>query len=126
MAIFEKDSFFPPGFFIVLIGIFSLVLPPQAVVGQRVLLGYRGLGIVFHPETVVGDDVIVGPHVVFGGRTGREGAPHIGNGCVIGSGAAVLGAVALGENAKVGSNSVVLSDVPSNATAVGVPARVIE
>ena len=45
---------------------------------------------------------------------------------VIGAGAKVLGPIVIGAGAKIGSNAVVVRDVPPNATAVGIPARIIE
>lgn len=105
--------------------IFSVALPPSAIIGRRVLFGYHGLGIVIHPEAVIGDDVIIGPNAVIGGRGGRAGAPNIKGGVVIGSGAAILGAVTIGNGAQIGSNAVVLSNVPDGATAVGVPSRTL-
>ena len=45
---------------------------------------------------------------------------------VIGAGAKVLGPITIGKNAKIGSNAVVVKDVPENATAVGIPARILE
>ncbi len=52
--------------------------------------------------------------------------PVIGDGVFIGAGARVLGDLRVGDNAKIGANAVVLNDIPANATAVGVPARVIK
>lgn len=52
--------------------------------------------------------------------------PVIGNNVFIGAGARVLGEITVGDNAKIGANAVVLHDVPENATAVGVPARIIK
>ena len=45
---------------------------------------------------------------------------------MIGAGAKVLGPITIGKNAKIGSNAVVVKDVPENATAVGIPARILE
>jgi serine O-acetyltransferase len=45
---------------------------------------------------------------------------------VIGAGAKILGPITLGAGAKVGSNAVVVKDVPANATAIGIPARILE
>ncbi|WP_233247867.1 MULTISPECIES: serine O-acetyltransferase [unclassified Fibrobacter] len=53
------------------------------------------------------------------------GGGRIGNKCVLGAGAVILGNITVGDNAKIGANAVVLKDVPANATAVGVPARII-
>lgn len=52
--------------------------------------------------------------------------PIIGDGVFIGAGAKVLGAVTIGDGALIGANAVVVCDVPAGATAVGIPARVIE
>ena len=46
-------------------------------------------------------------------------------GVYIGAGAKILGGVAIGDSSGIGANAVVLNDVPENATAVGVPAKVI-
>jgi serine O-acetyltransferase len=103
---------------------FSAVIPPQLEVGQNVLFGYNGLGIVIHPRCKIGDNVTIGSNVTIGGR-GGSGVPIIGNNVLIGTGAKVLGAVKIGDNARVGANAVVCKDVPANATAVGIPARII-
>ena len=52
--------------------------------------------------------------------------PTLRNGVVIGAGAKVLGPIVINDNAKIGSNAVVVKDVPAGATAVGIPARIIE
>ena len=58
------------------------------------------------------------------GQTALPGAPTIERGAYLGAGAKVLGAIRIGQNARVGANAVVLDDVPDDATAVGVPARI--
>jgi serine O-acetyltransferase len=52
--------------------------------------------------------------------------PEIGDGVFIGAGARVLGDVRVGDGAKIGANAVVIHDVPAGATAVGIPARVLD
>ena len=44
----------------------------------------------------------------------------------VGAGAKILGNITVGNNVKIGANSVVLKDVPDNAVAVGIPARIIQ
>jgi serine O-acetyltransferase len=105
--------------------LFSLVLPPSAVLGRNVVLGYRGLGIVVHRDAVIGDNVTIGQHATIGGRSGFSAVPCIGNDVLIGAGACVLGPVRIGDGASIGANAVVLADVPAGALAVGVPARII-
>ncbi len=105
--------------------VFSVALPPGVQLGRRVLLGYSGLGIVIHRGAVIEDDVIVGPGVVVGGRSGHVQVPYIRRGAVLGAGAKILGPVVVGRYAQIGANAVVLDDVPDGGVAVGVPARVI-
>jgi serine O-acetyltransferase len=53
------------------------------------------------------------------------GWPTIGNNVYLGAGCKVIGGVTVGDNVVVSANSVVIADVPSNCTVMGVPARVI-
>ena len=53
------------------------------------------------------------------------GCPVLGGHVDVGAGAKILGGVTIGDHAKIGANAVVLDDVPSGATAVGVPARIV-
>ena len=39
--------------------------------------------------------------------------------------AQILGPVTIGKNAKIGAGAVVLKDIPDDATAVGIPAKVV-
>ena len=63
------------------------------------------------------------------GGTGKDAGkrhPTLGNNVLVGSGAKVLGPFKVGDNARIAAGAVVLSEVPANATAVGVPARVVK
>ncbi|HEX7907049.1 MAG TPA: DapH/DapD/GlmU-related protein [Paraburkholderia sp.] len=104
--------------------VFSVSLPPSVKVGRNVVFGYQGLGIVVHRQAVLGNDIVIAPNVVIGGR-GRQGAPVIGDNVLIGAGACILGPVTIGRNARIGANAVVMSDVPPDVTVVGVPARIV-
>ncbi|NBO10192.1 MAG: serine O-acetyltransferase, partial [Methylophilaceae bacterium] len=66
--------------------------------------------------------------VTLGGTSWNKGKRHptLEQGVVIGAGAKVLGPIIIGKGAKIGSNAVVVKDVPTNATAVGIPARILE
>lgn len=100
-------------------------LPCEATVGRRLLIEHFG-GIVISGDTVIGDDVVIRNGVTLGlKRTGQRGAPVIGNRVDIGAGAKVLGAITIGDDVVIGANAVVLTDVPANSLAVGVPARII-
>lgn len=106
--------------------LFGVVLPPSAKVGKNVVFGYSGLAIVVHKRAEIGDNVVIGPNVTIGGRSGLERVPVIEDGVTIGAGARILGPVRVGRGAFIGANAVVLSDVPAGATAVGVPARIVK
>ena len=80
-------------------------------------------GIVIHPDAEIGPNCLLFQQVTIG--VGDHGAPRVGGHVDIGAGAKVLGAVTIGRHARIGANAVVIIDVPSGATAVGVPARVI-
>lgn len=104
--------------------IFSIALPPSVVVGRNVIFGYSGLGIVIHARAIIGDNVKIGQNVTVGGRSGLYAVPVIEDNVEIGAGACILGPIRIGQGAKIGANAVVLTDVPANAVAVGIPAKV--
>lgn len=100
---------------------------PSASIGDRLFIDH-GAGVVIGETAVIGDDCTFYHGVTLGGqgdvKDGRR-HPRIGNGVIIGAGAVVLGPITVGDNAKIGAGAVVVTDVPANATAVGVPARII-
>ena len=67
--------------------------------------------------------VILFPWVTIGLRAGNFQGPTIHQGVHIGTGAKVIGPITIGSGARIGANAVVLADVPSGVTVVGVPAR---
>jgi serine O-acetyltransferase len=102
---------------------FSVVLPPTVQLGKNVTLGYQGLGIVIHRRAVIGNNVVISPGVVIGGRSDFHDVPVIDDDVLIGAGAKILGPVRIGRGANVGANAVVLNDVAAGVTVVGIPAK---
>jgi serine O-acetyltransferase len=102
---------------------FSAHVPAGATIGERCELGYGGLGIVIHSDAVIGNDVLISPGVVIGGRSELKGVPVIEHGVKIGCGAKVLGPIRIGAGANIGANAVVVHDVAPGDTVVGIPAR---
>jgi serine O-acetyltransferase len=103
----------------------GIELPCEAIVGRRFRIDHCG-GIVISGDAVFGDDCIVRNGVTVGLRsTGTPGSPVIGNRCDIGAGAKILGSIRIGDDVAIGANAVVLTDVPSDSVAVGVPARIL-
>ncbi len=88
----------------------------------------HGFDLVIGPDVTIGSDVVVFNGVSMGkkhvGVLGG-GMPRIGNACVIGTGAKLLGGIVIGDKVIVGANSVVLHDVPSGKICAGIPARII-
>lgn len=86
-------------------------------------------------DIVIGCNVIIGKGCkIFNGVTlGNKNTeiptneqPIVGNNCVISTGAKILGQVTIGNNCIIGANSVVITNIPDNSIAVGIPARVIK
>jgi serine O-acetyltransferase len=107
-------------------GLTGIEIHPGAQIGRRVLIDH-GMGVVIGETAVIGNDCTLYHGVTLGGVSCLEGKRHptLGVGVVVGAGAKILGPIFVGDRAKVGSNAVVLKDVPADATAVGIPARVI-
>lgn len=82
--------------------------------------------IVVDGITEIGAGAVLSPFVTLGLRGGILLGPKVGSRAIIGTGAKVIGSVRIGDGANVGANAAVLDDVPDGATAVGVPARVVE
>lgn len=99
---------------------------PAVKIGKRFFIDH-GTGVVIGETAVIGDDVTIYQGVTLGG-TGKDTGkrhPTIGNKVMIGAGAKVLGPLVIGDNSRIAAGAVVLSDIPSNSTAVGVPAKVV-
>jgi serine O-acetyltransferase len=104
----------------------GIEIHPGARIGRRLFIDH-GAGVVIGETAEIGDDVLIYQGTVLGGtsseRTKRH--PTIGDGVVLGSHAVVLGNITVGDDAKIGSGSVVVESVPSGATVVGVPGRIV-
>ncbi len=98
-------------------------IPLNAQIGGGLLLPHPN-GVVIHPEAHIGVNCLIFQQVTIG-TAGANRAPVIGDHVDIGAGAKLLGGIHVGHHAKIGANAVVLIDVPTSRTAVGVPAKVI-
>jgi serine O-acetyltransferase len=105
----------------------GIEIHPGARIGRRLFIDH-GMGVVIGETSEIGDDCLIYKGVVLGGTTlvKKKRHPTIGNRVIIGSNSTVLGAITIGDGARVGSGSVVVKSVPSGATVVGVPGRVVE
>lgn len=105
----------------------GIEIHPGATLGRRLFIDH-GTGVVIGETAQVGDDVTIYQGVTLGG-TGKDIGkrhPTIGNHVLIGSGAKVLGPFRIGDGSNIAAGAVVLTEIPPNSTAVGVPARVVK
>jgi serine O-acetyltransferase len=112
--------------------VFNCLLPPECSIGRGTRLWHHGWCTGLHPDVEVGEDCNIYNQVeIGGGYDGPDGPPiHIviGNRVNICAGAKVFcksGTLRIGDGSTIGANAVVLSDVPPNSLAVGIPARCI-
>ncbi len=104
----------------------GIEIHPGAKIGKGVFIDH-GMGVVIGETAVVGDSALIYQGVTLGG-TGKETGkrhPTLGAHVVVGAGAKVLGNIQIGDRVRIGAGSVILRDVPSNTTVVGVPGRLI-
>lgn len=103
----------------------GIELPCEVTLGRRFRIEHFG-GIIISGDAVFGDDCIIRNGVTVGLKnTGHRGSPTMGDRVDIGAGAKILGPIHIGNDVSIGANAVVLTDVPSNCLAVGIPARVL-
>jgi len=105
----------------------GIEIHPGATIGRRVFIDH-GMGVVIGETAMIEDDCTLYHGVTLGGTSWNKGKRHptLKQGVVIGAGAKILGPITIGRGAKIGSNAVVVKDVPAKATAVGIPARIVE
>lgn len=102
----------------------GIEIHPGATIGKGLFIDH-GMGVVIGETAEIGDNVIIYHGVTLGGTGKDKGKRHptVEDSVIIGAGAKILGPIVIGKGAKIGANSVVVKDVPSNATAVGTPAK---
>ncbi|ELR96460.1 serine O-acetyltransferase [Gloeocapsa sp. PCC 73106] len=106
--------------------VYGIELPYCVKLGRRVIIEHQSC-IVIHGDCVIGDDCVIRQGVTMGNRYLDKpfDAPQLGARVNVGAGAKILGKVIIGDDASIGANAVVLSDIPTGKTAVGIPAKII-
>lgn len=97
------------------------IIGRDAQFGPRFVL-IHSYGVVINSSVRGGSDIKLEHAVTIGAE--RCESPVLGDDVFIGAGARIVGAVRIGSKVKIGANAVVVTDIPDNATAVGIPARV--
>lgn len=104
----------------------QIEIHPGAQIESGVFIDH-GAGLVIGETAIVEKGVLLYHGVTLGG-TGKDCGkrhPTVRKGALISAHAQVIGPVEIGENAKVGAAAVVVADVPSDVTVVGVPAKIV-
>ena len=125
-------------------------IKPGAIVGEDCVIGHNciifpgavlGTGVRIQCNTDIYDGVtledyvFVGPNATFTNdpypmakhpNRKRWKKTHVGEGATIGANATILCGVKIGKNALIGAGAVVVDNIPTNAVAVGNPAKVIK
>ena len=104
----------------------GIEIHPGAKIGRGVFIDH-GAGVVIGETAEIGDNCTIYQGVTLGG-TGKETGkrhPTLGDGVMVGAGAKLLGGFKVGSNSKIAAGAVVLSEVPENCTAVGIPAHIV-
>jgi serine O-acetyltransferase len=104
----------------------GIEIHPGARIGRGVFIDH-GMGVVIGETAVIGNHCLLYQGVTLGGTGKQHGKRHptLKENVVVGAGAKVLGAITVGANTRIGAGSVLLRDVASDSTVVGVPGRVI-
>jgi serine O-acetyltransferase len=107
-------------------GLTGIEIHPGATIGKRFFIDH-GMGVVIGETAEIGDDVMLYHGVTLGGTSLKQGKRHptLEDGVIVGAGAKILGPITVGANARIGANAVVVKDVPTGATAIGIAARVV-
>lgn len=103
----------------------GIEIPCEVPIGRNFRIDHFG-GIIISGYASFGENCIIRNGVTVGLKNIEEkAAPKIGNNVNIGAGAKILGNITIGDNVDIGANAVVISSVPDNSLAVGIPARII-
>jgi serine O-acetyltransferase len=113
--------------------IFGALLEPEVRIEGHVNFAHRGLGVVIHGSTVLGDWVQIWQYVTIASNNDKETAAHtgvrVGRGAVIGAHALILcpsgRTVTIGDEAMIGAGAIVVGDVPAGAVVMPEPSRII-
>jgi len=111
----------------------GIEIHPGARIGKNLFIDHA-MGVVIGETAEIGDNVTLYHDVTLGGVSPAEESekqrsvkrhPTLEDDVIVGCGAQILGPITVGKCARVGANSVVVKDVASRTTVVGVPAKVV-
>lgn len=106
--------------------IYNSYIPSSCSIGKGSRFAYKGIGVVIHARSTIGENCLIGQNITIGGKDGDAEPPRIGDGVYIAAGARIIGDISIGDNCKIGANAVVNKTFPANSVLAGVPAKKIK
>jgi serine O-acetyltransferase len=112
---------------------FGALLEPEVRLEGHVNFAHRGLGVVIHGTTVLGDWVQIWQYATIASNNDKDTAMdtgvRVGRGAVIGAHALIMcptgRTLTIGEDAVIGAGAIVVDDVPAGATVLPEPSRIV-
>jgi sugar O-acyltransferase (sialic acid O-acetyltransferase NeuD family) len=121
--------------------VFPPLLHPLAWIGNRIQLGSGAIicagarlttdlavrdHVQINLDATVGHDSVLREFTTVAPGVNISGRVTIGEGCDLGTGAAIIQGISIGAWTIVGAGAVVVGDIPANVTVVGTPAKPIK
>ena len=101
-------------------------IPAEVAFPASTKVAYGGSGLVIHPRVRLGENCLLSPGVVVGGRAGHWEVPVLEDNVQVFPGAKILGPIRVGCGAIIGANAVVINDVAAGQTVVAPLGRILD
>ena len=106
--------------------VYNSYIPSSCKIGKGTKFAYKGISVVIHGRSIIGDNCLIGQGITIGGKHGSLNPPKIGNNVYIAAGSRIIGDIHIGDNCIIGVNSVVNKSFKSNSIIAGIPAKIIK
>ncbi len=110
--------------------IYSASIPLSVTISESNIFPHGIHGVFISLDAEIGENNTIYHQVTIGKNQFKEhpkyGAPVIGNNCLLGVGAKIIGNVRVDDDVCIGANAVVVDDVPRKSTVVCSSSRVIK
>lgn len=101
---------------------YKIQIPMKTKIGYGLYIGHGG-PLVINPTAIIGNNVNLSQFITIGANNGK--AAEIGDNVYIGPNVCIVENIKVGSNVCIGAGSVVTKDIPSNSTAAGNYAKVL-